>query len=460
MVTIHKCHDGPAEYQQVDATSGQCGESANEQAEEMNTVIREAVASAITEMIGNGEGFVEQVLTSASYVCAVEGILQRLLQKDFAHLTRSNFAPGQQPHAEGEACNKECSCEFCGRALELDARIVALETHLLAKVDGLEQRTSKLGEVLDQYTTKLGGLFDLCNARAKENTSEVKQLREIVLAFNGSVRVGCEKNEECHGEVEECHGSGPAHMKFKGMEERNDQRLKELSERMDIMERNFDSRAGLEKIDGILRDKVYRAATECKTEARALVQVLRDRLSDMCYEWRNTEQTVDVLRRELRSGHFAGISLDCLLDVNGNGMGNCTPPEDLASRCRKPCPNEVEQQTMLAQPRSSTPLNAGKDRFVKSVLPLGAVRIPRPGSPPLPISSRPSSAGKNASFRPGLNQRASAVSSSQPAPVSRPNSAYGHEGNEERFTTVKRSSEALRSEIGRVRFTDINTFMT
>merc|ERR1712137_961577 len=163
------------------------------------------------------------------------------------------------------ARDKEHSCELCGGALELKARIMALETDFLTKVDGLEHRTSKLGEVFEQYTTKLGGVFDMYNARAKENTSEVKQLREIVLAFNGSVCAGGEKNEDCHGKVEECIGSDLAHIKFKSMEERNDQRLKELNERMDVMERNFDSRAGLEKIDGILRDKVCRAATECKT---------------------------------------------------------------------------------------------------------------------------------------------------------------------------------------------------
>merc|ERR1712137_600884 len=351
---------------------------------------------------------------------------------------------------------------------------------------------------MGQYTTKLGGVFDMC---AKENTLEVKQLREIVLSFNGSAHAGGEKNEDCHEKVEECSGSDFAHVKFESMKETNEQRLKELNERMDVMERNFDSRAGLEKIDGILRDKVCRAAAECKTEARALVQVLRDRLSDMCYEWRHTEQTVDALRQELRSGHFAGISLDCPLDGNGNGMGNCTPrAEEMGSRCRKPCPNEAEQQAMLAQPPSLTPVNAededarmhknnsvmvdtpptsitgsckwpfgadqslqeaGKDRLVKSVLPLGAMRIPRPGSPPLPIATRPSSAGKNASFRPvAVNQRQCVVSSNQSAPVSRPSSAYCHDGNEERFGTVKRNSETLRSEIGRVRFTDTNTFMS
>merc|ERR1712137_1304978 len=51
---------------------------------------------------------------------------------------------------------------------------------------------------------------------------------------------------------------------------------------------------------------VYRAIDECKLEAKAFVCLLRERFSDMCLEWRNTEHMLEGLIRELRERGVLG----------------------------------------------------------------------------------------------------------------------------------------------------------
>lgn len=87
--------------------------------------------------------------------------------------------------------------------------------------------------------------------------------------------------------------------KLKGRADDFDRRLLAADALVLDVKANAAERSEMGRTDSMLRQEIRSMGGECKAEARAIVAVVRDRLAEMSFEWRSTEQALDELRQDM-----------------------------------------------------------------------------------------------------------------------------------------------------------------
>jgi len=443
----------------------------------------------------------------------------------------SNLLTNLQPIHE-----LRCACT------EFEARCAALERKLSKESSTKETQVKELQRrihEMEDQTKKLVDISDENDARVKESTVRGQELWGMMSTLTDGLRAISDKGRKVEARLESGldDAKARANVLDEGLNQarvevgvkdasfragvnelvqKNSQRIIELEKRIASLEHHSESinsfvrdvqvpaleRNEAKNLDVMLRDEVRRACDECKAEARALVQALRDRLSDMCLEWRNTQHAIDGLRHDL-GGDLVG---DLERGVNSGGFGliTATKQDERKARCRRLSTLEDEQKVPSMRSRDAlevstkTPsLNSNEDdkhsspvwmaqnqrvEFDTCVLEpiVVAPQVQRVASPQLAstgllvssacdqhasTANQTSSAaslgaalGSRVNFArpPSLSSAISHMSPtflplSQSGPLSSPPARPTWEEH-------RRNKEALRAEVARVRFTDTSTY--
>jgi len=361
---------------------------------------------------------------------------------------------------------------------KLDSRYTAIEQILSADfhTDDMQVRNLYLRtEKLENRTNKVIEVLDECSIQTKENTFTVHELLQRMSAVDDA-----------------------------------SQHTKELDERLQAMEHSTKSNGLVLQergMTGAVFDDIYRAIQECKMEEIAVVEVLRERFSDMCIEWRNTENALEGLMQELREGGVLRSPSDALPDNAGgrpnsrSGSRTSNRP-DSARSGRRPCsgskshakkPSTTEEAWQRDFSKISLVSSEGGEddpgmnkrgggntsQFTDFPTTIGGVEFcaqdhtllpPRPGSPHFKTALRPASGRYPVALDINTSPTLASISTASVSPSrtgslstscnmsSRPNSNYSNSPvrltKEERYVQSRRARVALRAEIGHVRFTN------
>jgi len=335
-----------------------------------------------------------------------------------------------------------------------------------------------------------------------------------VSALEDALRLVCENGSTLEARLESAMKEPQICKDVIEMANQNNQRIKELNERVQAMGDSTKSSGLLRqagqamrtevaaKMDASEIDQIYCALDECKLEAKALVRVVQERFSDMCLEWRSTEHAVERLMKELHEGG-ALLCLpleDSLESASGRPSmrTNSTPGSSrhsvgrtcngVKSHTKKICASEEWHQGIsggLSHLSSECAeddacVNKWNRQLIDLSQRMGEVEDdqmithrPRPLSPHFEASFRPTSprfttVHNNTSTIPNIPatsescKRGAGISTtrslSTPKQFSRSNSGSPTKmTREERQVQARRSKVALRAEVAQVRFTGDGT---
>lgn len=267
------------------------------------------------------------------------------------------------------------------------------------------------------------------------------------------------------------------------IEHRNTERIDELVRRVASVEHRVGSVAFnkvVEHRDAVCvelasREEVRCATTECKAEARALVQALRDHFLDMCHEWRSTEQLVDGLRCKLYVepndwhqkscfGREERIELptdqprDPLLDCSGSHIDDSTDPNRWAvAQDLLPVIGTTSKMGLKDQASHVAVLDS---QFLQAPSP--AILLSRSNSPDVPANSPEVHVDASGFLsREDYSKQSLRAEISGLGRLGRPSSELsGRTALSDRYEKCRKDKSTVRSEVGRVRFTDPCSFST
>jgi len=411
---------------------------------------------------------------------------------------------------------------------EFDARCATLERKLSeessTKDTQVKELQRRIGEMENQ-TNKLVVMVDENDARVKESIVRGQELWGLMSTLTEGLRAISDKGQKVEARLKAGldnakaranvldEGLNQAHAEvgvkdaslcagINELVQKNSQHITDLDNRIASLEHQFESTSSLvcnvkaerheaKNLDVMLRDEIRRACDECKAEARALVQALRDRLSDMCLEWRNTQHAIDGLR----GGDLIG-DVERVSNSGGYGLITATKQDERKARCERLSTVQDEQKAPLMRTRDAveasthTPsLNSNEDdKHLSPVWTAQNRRVefdtrvlePTMVAPQVPRVAPPQLASTGPSVSPASDQHASTLNHTSStaslggtsgsrancarSPALRSPLPFSQSGPQStspaRLTWAdhQRNKEALRAEIARVRFTDACTY--